>query len=78
MKFLGMGSLELIIISVLFIVPLIAYILAVKAFADLAEGKGYKTGLIWFIGLFATPIVAGLYTMQLPEKKTVKDELPTV
>ena len=50
------------------ILTISAVIFATKKFVDIAREKGYEnTGSIWFIGLFATPIVAGLLTLQLPD-----------
>lgn len=49
----------------------IAWIMSIYMFIDAARAKGYKmkkTGMIWFVGIFTTPIVAGLYVNALPDK----------
>lgn len=59
---------DLLIVIIIVLIPLtlVAWILAVSKFAEIAKAKGHSAGEIWFIGLFATPIVAGLLTAQLP------------
>lgn len=50
---------------------IVAWIMSISMFIDAARAKGYKmkkTGVIWFVGIFATPIVAGLYVNALPDK----------
>lgn len=50
---------------------IVAWIMSINMFIDAARAKGYKmkkTGVIWFVGIFATPIVAGLYVNALPNK----------
>ncbi len=65
----------LIIDFVILIAVIAAFLFAIKSFADVAKDKGHrKTGLIWFLGIFATPIVAGLYTLQLRDLKKEKRE----
>ena len=49
---------------------LVAFCFAIQMMIDAAKAKGYamdKTGLIWFVGIFATPIVVGLYVNALPD-----------
>ena len=74
------------------LIALGAWIAATGMFIELAKQKGYYeqggSGALWFIGIFATPIVVGLYVIALPDKssgmeKSVKntssalaDELP--
>lgn len=50
---------------------IVAWIMSISMFIDAARAKGYKmkkTGMIWFVGIIATPIVAGLYVNALPDK----------
>lgn len=65
----------LVIGIILSIVVFVAFILSVDLLINLAKKKGYykngeSTGLLWFIGIFATPLVVGLYVVGLPEKRT--------
>lgn len=55
------------------IVYIIIYIIAVigtlAAFSFAADEKGYKhTGMIIFLAVFGTPILAALYVVALPDK----------
>ena len=59
-----------IISIVLFIVVLIAWLLSISMLIDAGKSKGYsfeKTGLLWFVGIFASPIVLGLYINALAD-----------
>lgn len=83
------GILIFFVIIILFLV-LAAWLASISLFIKAAKEKGYYehggTGLLWFIGIFATPIVVGLYTASLPDlrdqkakqKETVETELPAV
>lgn len=83
------GILILFMIVIMFLV-LAAWLVSISLFIKAAKEKGYYehggTGLLWFIGIFATPIVVGLYTTSLPDlrdqkakqKETVETELPAV
>lgn len=83
------GILIFFVIIILFLV-LAAWLAPISLFIKAAKEKGYYehggTGLLWFIGIFATPIVVGLYTASLPDlrdqkakqKETVETELPAV
>lgn len=66
-----------------------AWLLAISLFAKIAKEKGYfedGAGILWFMGIFATPIVAGLYVLALPDKNVsnggrrlnVDEELPSI
>lgn len=50
-----------------------ASVVSIKGFVSIIRAKGYfqeaKTGWLWLIGLFATPITLGLFAVALPEKK---------
>lgn len=85
------------LIIILTIVVLIAWIMAINLFISAAKEKGYYkdggAGILWFIGIFATPIVVGIYTSSLPDKRgreimantsgsssvaSIQDELPSL
>lgn len=58
------------------IAVLAAFLVSINLFVERAREKGYfeKTGLLWFIGIFATPIVVGLYVLSLPDLSGTKNE----
>ncbi len=79
------------IILIIAILVLIAFLLSIDLFIQAAKEKGYYednqgVGKLWFIGIFATPLVVGIYTASLPDlrlsqrKKPVEidSELPEV
>ena len=64
------------IVSVFFLiigfVALIAWFIAISMFVNLANDKGHHlddTGKLWFVGIFASPIVLGIYVLGLRDKK---------
>lgn len=60
-----------LIMLAIVVCTIVAWIMSISMFIDAARAKGYKmkkTGVIWFVGIFATPIVAGLYVNALPNK----------
>ena len=60
-----------LIMLAIVVCAIVAWIMSINMFIDAARAKGYKmkkTGVIWFVGIFATPIVAGLYVNALPNK----------
>ena len=60
-----------LIVLAIVVCTIVAWIMSINMFIDAARAKGYKmkkTGVIWFVGIFATPIVAGLYVNALPNK----------
>lgn len=75
---------------VIIVLVLAACVASISLFIQAAQEKGYYehggTGLLWFIGLFATPIVVGLFVASLPDLKgrkakqkgAVEAELPAV
>lgn len=83
----GILSIFMIIIMIL---VLVAFLASIALFINAAKEKGHYehggTGILWFIGIFATPIVVGLYTASLPDlrdqkakqKDSVETELPAV
>lgn len=46
--------------------------MAINLFIKTAQDKGHfetgKVGILWFIGIFASPLVVGLYVATLPDK----------
>lgn len=72
----------------LFIVWLMAIYLLVEA----AKEKGFHrdgAGMLWLVGIFASPIVLGLYTASLPDRgqtqapviepdRQIRDEMPRI
>lgn len=72
MKIVGVGMSELFIVFVIPIVMLVAWLLAINLLIKVGEAKGHalsNKGLLWFIGIFATPIVVGLYIIALPDRR---------
>ena len=75
----GAGLLIIIFLVLLMFIP--AYIVAINMFIEAAERKGndVSTGMLWFVGIFLSPIVVGLYVAALPDlsKKVVTKEEAT-
>lgn len=72
-----MEGLITLITLALCIAVLVAWIMAIAMFVEIAEEKGHYrngAGLLWFVGLFASPIVLGLYVAALPDKKQRKGD----
>lgn len=61
-----------VLILILVIIVLVAWIASIGLLIDAARDKGYfkdgGAGVLWFIGIFATPIVVGLYVCALPDR----------
>lgn len=59
----------------LIVLVFVAWLLAIYLFVKAAKDKGYyqddsaQVLLLWFIGIFASPIVVGLYVSSLPDKR---------
>lgn len=70
MNVYGFGWAEILVLS---IVPIVAYVMAIKLFIDLAKNNGFcedgGSGKLWFIGIFTTPIVIGIYVLALINQK---------
>ena len=74
------------------IIVLIAWIISVYMFVERAKEKNPKitgTGSLWFMGIFASPVVLGLYVISRPDARqrvethagspaAMQDELPSV
>lgn len=71
-----------VVILVVAIVVLVAWILAISKLVSFANAKGHSdAGILWFVGLFASPIVLGLIVCAMPDKQSSFSEpndLPTV
>lgn len=77
---------------VIAIIVLVAWIMSVYMFVERAKEKNPKmtgTGSLWFMGIFASPVVLGLYVMVMADTRqrleghaespaSVQDELPSV
>lgn len=89
----GAEGLILFFMFAITIAVLVAWLMAINLFAKIARAKGYYkdgAGILWFIGIFATPIVVGIYVAALPDKRQagtltqggvpvgVDDELPSI
>lgn len=52
-------------------IGIVAWLTAISMFIDAARAKGYtmsETKYMWLVGIFLTPITAGLYVAALPDK----------
>ena len=89
----GIEGFILFIMFAITVAVLVAWLMATNLFIKIARAKGYYkdgAGLLWFIGIFATPIVVGIYVAALPDKRQagtltqggvpvgVDDELPSI
>lgn len=65
-----------ILFLVIFILVLAGWISAIFMLIQVGESKGYdmsKSGMLWFMGIFASPIVLGLYICALPNKQIASE-----
>lgn len=75
MKMGGVGIPEFFVLFILFVVVvavLVAWLMTINLLIKVGAAKGYSMdnkGLLWFIGIFATPIVVGLYVAALPDNR---------
>lgn len=82
-----------VIILIISLVCLCASLIAISELIDAARMKGHcqdGAGLLWFVGIFASPIVLGLITVSLPDRSariqngtgpqpdSLHDELPAI
>ena len=63
----------LFLMFVICVVVIVAWVTAIKLYISVISEKGYAVdnsirGKIWLIGLFATPIAAGIYVNSLPDR----------
>lgn len=59
---------------IVLIFVLCAWLAAIALFIGVRKDKGYSSEgewLLWVIGIFATPIVVGLFVIALPDKRLV-------
>ena len=69
----------LFILFVIMVVVLAAWLMAINLLIKVGAAKGYSMdnkGLLWFIGIFATPIVVGLYVAALPDNRLRSAAVP--
>lgn len=69
----GLTGILIIPLLIAFAISLVAISLLVKA----AKEKGYhrsSAGILWLVGIFATPVVLGLYTASLPDRNATTKE----
>ena len=66
---------------IIVVIALAARVVAINLLIKAGRAKGYameNAGILWFVGIFATPIVVGLYIASLPDNRTIADpEKPT-
>ncbi len=70
MSVMNLGGLLSLVSVIVPLVMLAAGIVAISHFIELEQKKGCieeKTGVYWFIGLFASPLVLGLYVAAAPD-----------
>lgn len=86
MKTESFGSLEVVFFLVI-VLMIAAGLVAINLFVDLAKEKGHyrdDANILWFIGIFASPIVLGIYVMALSNKSSkdssvdISKELPSL
>lgn len=80
------GVLAIIVIAAICV--LIVALVSINLFVSAAREKGHckeGSGTLWLIGIFASPIILGLYVCALPDRagaptvdapKQLEDELP--
>lgn len=71
-----MNALQGLIIVAAVVVPilvLVGWLVAIQLLINAGKQKGHfkdgGEGVLWFVGIFATPIVVGLYILALPDKR---------
>ena len=74
---IGIGVIECVLLILwlaLVVCLVVAYFMSIKCLVDAALAKTEKPGRgkLWFIGLFATPIVLGLIVCVLKDEKGAK------
>lgn len=72
-----MGTIVQLFMLLLTIAILVAWIMSISLIINAIKAKGYEqitVGTLWFIGLFASPIVLGLYAVALPDKRGTTDK----
>lgn len=86
MKTASFGLVEVVFFLVL-VAMIAAGLVAISLFVDLAKEKGHyrdDANVLWFIGIFASPVVLGIYVMALSNKSPkassadISKELPSL
>lgn len=81
-----------IVMLIIAIVVLAAWLVSISKLIEIytqkhKDGESASTGILWFIGIFASPIVLGLYVCALPDssqrssspnQKNSADQLPSI
>ena len=66
------GGVVLLGIVLFGIIVLSAWCVAINLFIGIGKSKGHpmeNAGLLWFVGIFATPLAVGLYVAALPDRR---------
>lgn len=64
------------VLIVFLVVVLCAWVALISLFLGVKKEKGYPADndtLLWFIGIFATPLAVGLYVVALPDKSASRN-----
>ena len=59
---------------IIVVIALAARVVAINLLIKAGRAKGYSmenAGILWFVGIFATPILVGLYIASLPDNRTI-------
>lgn len=59
---------------IIVVIALAARVVAINLLIKAGRAKGYameNAGILWFVGIFATPILVGLYIASLPDNRTI-------
>ena len=72
---MGLFHFLLFLLLVFLVIAVVAWVTAIKLYLSVISEKGYVVdnsirGKIWLVGLFATPIAAGIYVNSLPDRST--------
>lgn len=71
--FFGVSDFVALFYFCVFVAVIAAWLIAIRLLIQSGEAKGYSMDnrkLLWFVGIFATPIVVGLYVISLPDKSS--------
>lgn len=75
------GAELIIVLVIVLIIAFAAGLFAISKLISAAQMKGHytagDTAPLWFLGLFASPIVLGLYTASLPDRSVAAAAAPT-
>lgn len=70
-----LGGFFIFVVVAVGVLVLFAWVLAISLFIKAGKAKGHSmenAGLLWFVGIFATPIVVGMYVASLPDKRPIR------